>query len=150
MRHRVAKKKLGRTTSHRVALIKNLATSLIMGEKIETTLAKAKFVKPYIEKLITRVKHDSTYNTVRYLNTKLQTEESIKKLMSDVAPRFTNRPGGYTRLVRTKIRDGDNAVLARIEFVEKKKAAKVEKVTKTKKEVKEVKAEVVSKEENAK
>lgn len=147
MRHRVAKKKLGRTTSHRVALIKNLATSLIMGEKVETTLAKAKFVKPYIEKLITRVKHDSTYNTVRYLNTKLATEESIKKLMADVAPRFTNRPGGYTRLVRTKIRDGDNAVLARIEFVEKKKAAKVEKVTKAKKEVK---TEVVSKEENAK
>jgi len=127
MRHRVAKKTLNRTSAHRSALIKNLSEALIAHGHIETTIDKAKFVKPYVEKLVTTAKKAEgtssieLFNTVKYLRTKLYTDGVIKKLLEEVAPLFKNRAGGYTRLVRTGNRDGDNAVKARLEFVEAKK-----------------------------
>lgn len=127
MRHRVAKKTLNRTSEHRASLIRNLSEGLITHGKIETTIDKAKFVKPYVEKLVTRAKKAQgaekieLFNTIKYLRTRLHTEVVIKKLVEEVAPLFKNRDGGYTRIVRTGNRDGDNAVTARVEFVESKK-----------------------------
>jgi large subunit ribosomal protein L17 len=117
MRHRVVGKKLNRDKDHREALLKNLASSLIMNGKIETTLVKAKFVKPFIEKLITKAKVN-TFNSLRLLKSRLGNEEAIRKLVSEVAPTFKERNGGYTRIQRSgKIRKGDNSELAIIEFV---------------------------------
>lgn len=117
MRHRVVGKKLNRDKDHRAALLKNLASSLIMNGKIETTLVKAKFVKPFIEKLITKAK-DNSFNSLRLLKSRLGSDEAIRKLVSEVAPTFKERNGGYTRIQRSgKIRKGDNSELAIIEFV---------------------------------
>lgn len=123
MRHRIAKKTLNRTSAHRASLIKNLSEQIIVHGKIETTIDKAKFVKPYIEKLITKSKNTDTtdklkkFNLVKYLKTKLFTDEAIKKLIVEVAPSYKDRQGGYTKIVRTGNRDGDNAIKARIELV---------------------------------
>lgn len=144
MRHNVKTKTLGRTAAHRRALLRNLADSLILHEKIETTLTKAKYVRPYVEQLVTKAKKDKGFNTVKYLKTKLVSEEAVRKLLEEVSPRFLERMGGYTRVVKTRNRDGDNSVMARIEFTEKKKKeastakSKAKKVTKEVKEVKEV------------
>src|SRR4030065_873319 len=106
MRHRIAKRTLNASSEHRRAVIKNLSTELINHEKIETTLAKAKFFRPYLEKLITKAKSTDksnklqTFNTLKYLRTKIKSEEAIKKLVNDLALRFSNRKGGYTRIVR--------------------------------------------------
>ncbi|HAI63203.1 TPA: 50S ribosomal protein L17 [candidate division WWE3 bacterium] len=153
MRHRVAKKKMGRPEGHRGSLEKNLAVSLIMHEKIETTLEKAKFVKPFVERLITKAKKGFAssdkivvFNTVKDLRKNLTNEEAIKKLMDNIAGRFENRPGGYTRIIKTGNRDGDNANTARIELLpaerkeeapkESKKAEKKVEAKKTEKKVK--------------
>ncbi len=126
MRHRIAKRTLNADSEHRRAVIKNLSTELINHEKIETTLAKAKFFRPYLEKLITKAKSTDksnkleTFNTLKYLRTKINSEEAIKKLVNDLGPRFSNRKGGYTRIVRIGNRSGDNAMMARIELVELK------------------------------
>lgn len=149
MRHRVKGKKLGRSPAHRKALLRNMSDSLVIHEKIETTLAKAKYLRPYFEKLLTKAKNVSDsddkiakYNVIKYLRGQLTTKTAIKKLMDEVAPRFKNVKGGYTRIVRTGERKGDNADMARIEltiFSETKKTAKEEtKITKRdKKEVEE-------------
>jgi len=129
MRHRIAKKTLNRTSEHRAALIKNLSEALIINGKIETTIDKAKFVKPYVEKLITRAKkaqdakNIELFNTVKYFRTKLHTENAIRKLLEEVAPLFLAREGGYTRITMTGNRDGDNAMKARLELVESAKKA---------------------------
>ena len=126
MRHRVAKKTLNRTSAHRSSLIRNLSEALITHGTIETTIDKAKFVKPYVEKLVTKAKKADgaekveLFNLVKYLRTRLYTEVVIRKLVEEVAPLFQTRNGGYTRIVRTGNRDGDNAVKARVEFVETK------------------------------
>lgn len=118
MRHRVVGKKLNRDKDHRLALAKNLASSLLINGKIETTLTKAKFVKPFVEKLITKAKKN-TYNSLRLLKSRLNDEVAIEKLFSDIAPSYKDRNGGYTRIKRTgKIRKGDNSELAIIELVE--------------------------------
>ena len=128
MKHRVAKKTLNRTSAHRSALIKNLSEALIAHGTIETTLDKAKFVKPYVEKLVTKAKKAEKaekvemFNLIKYFRTRLYTESVISKLLNEIAPMFKNRAGGYTRIVRTGNRDGDNAMKARIEFVESKKS----------------------------
>lgn len=133
MRHRVKTKTLNRTSEHRHALLKNLSESLIKHGKIETTIDKAKYVRPYIEKLITKVKglnkEDklNMFNAVKYLKTKLITEEVINKLINEVAPKFTKRNGGYTRIIKTGNRPGDNAMKARIELLEDKKTKTSEK-----------------------
>ncbi len=133
MRHRVAKKTLQRDKSHRVALLKNLSTSLIINEKVITTVSKAKYLRPHIEKLITKAKKGNGFNNVKYMKSKLFKEDAVRKILSDLGPRFSKRPGGYTRIIKIKNREGDNAPMARIEFVEKprKKEKKVtEKVEK--------------------
>jgi len=122
MRHRVKGKKLGRDASHRKALRKNLATSLIEEDAIVTTLIKAKYVRPYVEKLITKAKGygSSEFNTRKYLTSKLFGDKAVAKLVNELAPRYKNRDGGYTRIVRLGNRSGDNSMLARISFVEEK------------------------------
>jgi large subunit ribosomal protein L17 len=129
MRHRVGGKQLNRDKDHRKALLKNLSVQLIENEKLNTTLVKAKFVKPYVEKLITKAKEYiatddklKRYNTVKYLRAKISSEEAVKKLVTDLATKFEKRPGGYTRLVKTGSRDGDNAPTARVEFIKERKA----------------------------
>jgi len=153
MKHRVAKKTLNRTSAHRSALIRNLSEALIQHGRIETTVDKAKFVKPYVEKLITKAKKVDTkdkvgiFTTVKYLRTKLYTENIRRKLLEEVGPMFANRNGGYTRIVKIGNRDGDNAMKARIELVEVKKKAitktdeKAKLVAKTKGKKAEVKVE---------
>ncbi len=129
MRHRVDKNKLTSDKGHQRALLKNLSASLIEHEKIETTFAKAKSLRPYIERLVTKAKKGSDYNTLRYLRTKLFSEDAIRKLVTDIAPNYNEVKGGYTRIVKVRNRDGDNSVMAYIEFVNltKKTPAKSEK-----------------------
>ena len=154
MRHRVAKKKLSRDKDHRTSLQRNLSRSLILNGKVETTLAKAKFVQPHVEKLVTKAKRGSSFTNINRVNEKLRSKEALRVLFDDVAVRFANRPGGYTRIVKLGYRDGDKAALARIEWVEGPKPKKVkekktteEPTTKktTKKSVKSVKEKVKSK-----
>lgn len=124
MRHRVVKKKLNRDMDHRKSLALNLSSQIIENGKINTTLAKAKYVKPKIEKLITKAikahKSDDKifkFNTVKALRKSLRSEEVIKKLMEEIAPKFLERAGGYTKIIKTGNRDGDNSLTARIELV---------------------------------
>ena len=124
MRHRVVKKKLNRDVDHRKSLALNLSSQIIENGKINTTLAKAKWVKPKIEKLITKAikahKSDDKifkFNTVKALRKSLRSEEVIKKLMEEIAPKFSERAGGYTKIIKTGNRDGDNSLTARIELV---------------------------------
>ena len=131
MRHRVDKKKLSRDVDHRKALLRNLSTALITYESIRTTESKAKFVKPYVEKLVTKAKSGYSFNLGKYLKTKLYSEDTIKKLINDIAPRYLNRPGGYTRIVKIGNRDGDKAMMARIEFVKEVATTKKTKAKKT-------------------
>jgi large subunit ribosomal protein L17 len=126
MRHRVVGKKLGRDTSHRKALLKNLSGSLIVSESITTTLAKAKYLRPYVEKLITSAKKSTSFSSKRLIMGDLNDTEASRKLFSDLAVRFSERPGGYTRITKLPRRGGDNALMAKIELVD----AKIEDVSK--------------------
>src|SRR6185369_9790407 len=115
MRHRVAGYKLGRNTSHRRALLRNLVTSLIMEERIETTAAKAKAIRPLAEKMITLGKRGDVAAR-RMAHGYLMTDEAVKRLFDTVAPRFGDRDGGYTRIVRTGFRKGDGGESVFIEL----------------------------------
>lgn len=138
MRHRYSGKYLNRDTSHRMAMIKNMATSLINHGSIETTLAKAKTVQPYVEKLVTRARNPKGHNTVKFLQSKLASDESVRNLLEKVAPTQQNRNGGYTKITKLPNRVGDNSLMARIEFVKvetkapAKKAKKAEKAVESK------------------
>ncbi len=116
MRHYNDYRKLGRTSSHRKALLKNLSISLIKYEKIETGLFKSKELQSYIEKLITQAKVGDS-NAHRQVFAKLQDKVATKKLVSEIAPRFATRNGGYTSIHRSTFRRGDAAPMAIIEFV---------------------------------
>jgi large subunit ribosomal protein L17 len=116
MRHRVAGYKLGRNTSHRRALLRNLVTSLIMEERIETTTAKAKAIKPLAEKMITLGKRGDV-SARRLAAGYLMTDTAVKRLFDTVAPRFGDRNGGYTRIVRTGYRQGDGGESVFIELL---------------------------------
>ena len=116
MRHRVAGYQLGRNTSHRRALLRNLVTSLIMEERIETTTAKAKAIKPLAEKMITLGKRGDV-SARRLAHGYLMTDEAVKRLFDTVAPRFGDRNGGYTRIVRTGFRQGDGGESVFIELL---------------------------------
>lgn len=141
MRHRVVGKKLNRDKDHRQALLKNLASSLILNGKIETSVIKAKFMKPFVEKLITKAK-DGSYNSVRLLRSRIGNEEALRKLISEIAPSFKERNGGYTRIKKLGvIRKGDNSEMAMIELVTSEKPAK-----EVKEEVKKVSKPKVKKE----
>ena len=132
MRHNKKFNHLGRTASHRAAMLSNMATSLIMHKRITTTLAKAKALKMYVEPLITRSKDDST-NSRRVVFSYLQNKEAIKELFGAVAAKVADRPGGYTRVIKLGTRRGDAAPIAFIELVDfdenMAKTAKVEKKT---------------------
>jgi large subunit ribosomal protein L17 len=116
MRHRHGYRKLGRTSSHRAALLKNLSISLIEHGKIETTIEKAKELRSYVEKLITVAgKNDS--NAHKAVFAALQSKEATKTLVNEIAPKYVDRAGGYTRIQRTRIRRGDATTMAFIELV---------------------------------
>ena len=117
MRHNKKFNHLGRTASHRQAMLANMAISLIMHKRITTTLAKAKALKTYVEPLITRSKDDST-NSRRVVFRYLQNKEALKELFGTVAAKVADRPGGYTRVIKLGTRQGDAASIAFIELVD--------------------------------
>lgn len=118
MRHRVAHRKLGRTTSHRIALLRNLATALFERERIRTTLMKAKEVRPFAERLITLARREDDRLHARRLAARdIQDRAVVKKLFDTIGARFATRPGGYTRILRLGPRRGDGAEMAILELV---------------------------------
>ena len=117
MRHNKKFNHLGRTASHRQAMLANMAISLIMHKRITTTLAKAKELKKYVEPLITKAKEDST-NSRRVVFSYLQKKEAIKELFGPVAEKVGDRPGGYTRIIKLGFRKGDAAPICFIELVD--------------------------------
>ena len=117
MRHGKKINHLGRTASHRNAMLSNMASSLITHKRINTTLAKAKSLQRYIEPLITKSKTDDTNNR-RVVFKYLQNKESVAELFREVAPKVADRPGGYTRIIKTGFRQGDSAEMAMIELVD--------------------------------
>ena len=125
MRHNMAHRKLGRTASHRVAMFRNQLASLVMTERIVTTLPKAKELRPIAEKVITKAKHGSVHDR-RIVGRWLLDRDHIQKLFDVIAPRFATREGGYLRIVKLGSRQGDGAEMAVLEFVDfelKKKSA---------------------------
>jgi len=119
MRHRTAGNRLGRTTSHRIAMTRNMANSMVLHERIVTTLAKAKAVKPFVEKLVTLGRKDTMPNRRRAF-AELNDKQSVKKLFAVIGPRFAKRDGGYCRILKlSKPRLGDNGARAILEFVER-------------------------------
>jgi len=118
MRHKLAHRKLNRTTEHRKALFKNMLNSLIKHEQIKTTLPKAKELKPLIDKVITIGKQKNLVSRRRLIS-KLQNSESAEKLINILSKRYEKRNGGYSRIVRTRNRFGDNSEMAYIELVDK-------------------------------
>ena len=123
MRHRKGPAKLGRTSTHRRAMLANMAASLIKHEQIMTTLPKAKAVKPVVEKLITLAKKGGLANR-RLAIARLRDEDMVRKLFSELAERYQDRPGGYTRVMKAGFRYGDNAPMAVIELVDRNPDAK--------------------------
>jgi large subunit ribosomal protein L17 len=116
MRHRNAGTKLGRNTSHRRALLRNLVTSVIIEDRVETTVAKAKAVRPLVEKMITLGKKGDLHSRRQALSF-LMTDTSVDRLFDTVAPRYGDRQGGYLRIVRTGFQKGDGAEKAFIELL---------------------------------
>lgn len=117
MRHGKKINHLGRTSTHRKALLSNLASSLILNKRLSTTVAKAKALRKYVEPLLTKAKTDSTHSR-RTVFSYLQNKESIKVLFDEVAEKISSRPGGYTRILKTGNRLGDNADMCIIELVD--------------------------------
>ncbi len=117
MRHGKKINHLGRQKGHRKALMKNLSCAIIEHKRINTTLAKAKALRVYLEPLVTKSKSNDTHNR-RVVFSYLQDKEAIKELFDVVAPRVANRPGGYLRVIKTGFRQGDGAETAMIEFVD--------------------------------
>ena len=121
MRHRVGQRKLGRVTEHRIAMLRNQAEALIQHEHIETTLPKAKELRPFVERIITIAKRgiagDAALHARRLVLRDIQNREVVGKLFDTIAPRFAARPGGYTRILRVGYRRGDSAEVAQIELV---------------------------------
>ncbi len=116
MRHKHGYRKLNRTSSHRKALLKNLAIALITREKIETTVPKAKELRRYVEKLVTKSRN-ADLNTHREIFKYLQDKDTTKKLINEIAPKYESRDGGYTSIIKTRIRRGDATQMAYISFV---------------------------------
>jgi large subunit ribosomal protein L17 len=124
MRHRVAHRKLGRTTEHRIALLRNQAGALLRHERIETTVPKAKELRPFVERIITLAKRGIAAGEAgRLLHARrmvledIPDQEVVRKLFDTIAPRFAERPGGYTRILKIGYRRGDSAPLAQMELV---------------------------------
>jgi large subunit ribosomal protein L17 len=117
MRHGKKDNHLGRTASHRRAMMANMASSLILHKRIETTLAKAKELRKYVEPLLTRSKNDSTHSR-RIVFSYLNDKESVKELFSTVSDKIADRPGGYTRIIKLGTRQGDAAEMCLMELVD--------------------------------
>ena len=122
MRHNKAINHLGRKSGHRKAMLANMATSLILNKRIQTTVAKAKALKVYVEPLITKSKEDTTHSR-RVVFSYLKNKEAVTELFRTVAPKIADRPGGYTRVLKTGFRQGDGADMALIELVDFNEAA---------------------------
>src|SRR6478609_9171888 len=148
MRHRVSHRKLGRVTEHRIAMLRNQAHALLLHEHIETTVPKAKELRPFVERIITLAKRGvagaeagKSLHARRLILRDIQDREVVSKLFDTIAPRFEGRPGGYTRILRLGYRRGDSAEVAQIELVgseydpnaEAEKSAATEKQPKAKK-----------------
>ena len=116
MRHRVRKGKLGLKTGHRISLLRNLCTELFRHGRITTTDAKAKELRRFSEKIITLAKNDTVHSR-RLVNTKIKDREVMAKLFDTIGPSFSNRPGGYTRIIKLNYRKGDAAPVSSIELV---------------------------------
>ena len=123
MRHRVGQRKLQRTSSHRQALLRNMAAALIKHEQITTGLAKAKELRPYVEKLITLAKHGGLANR-RIAHSRLLDDAQLAKLFEVLGPRYASRNGGYTRVIKAGLRASDASQIAIIEFVDRDTSAK--------------------------
>ncbi|MBP7952031.1 MAG: 50S ribosomal protein L17 [Sphingorhabdus sp.] len=123
MRHKIGLKKLQRPTAHRNAMLRNMAASLIKHEQILTTLPKAKALRPYVEKLITLGKHDGLSNR-RLAQSRLMDETQLKKLFGELAERYADRSGGYTRVIKAGFRGSDAAPMGIIELVDRNVDAK--------------------------
>ena len=122
MRHNKAVNHLGRQSGHRKAMLANMASSLILNKRINTTVAKAKALKSYVEPLITKSKEDTTHSR-RVVFSYLKDKNAVKELFLTVAPKVADRPGGYTRVLHTGFRQGDAAEMALIELVDFNEAA---------------------------
>ncbi|MBO5545225.1 MAG: 50S ribosomal protein L17 [Bacteroidales bacterium] len=122
MRHNKAINHLGRQSGHRKALLANMASSLIMHKRINTTVSKAKALKSYVEPLITKSKEDTTHNR-RVVFSYLKDKNAVTELFRTIAPKVADRPGGYTRVLHTGFRQGDAAEMALIELVDFNEAA---------------------------
>jgi len=130
MRHGKKFNHLGRKTAHRKAMLSNMACSLIEHKSINTTVAKAKALRKYVEPILTKSKTDSTHSR-RVVFRYLQNKHSVTELFRDIAPAIANRPGGYTRIIRTGYRLGDNAEMCMIELVDFNEIYTNEKAKKT-------------------
>ena len=129
MRHAKKINHLGRTDAHRKAMLSNMATSLIMHKRISTTLAKAKALRMYVEPIVTRSKNDTTHSR-REVFANLQNKYAVTELFREISPKIADRPGGYTRILKTGFRKGDNAEMCIIEFVDFNETYTVEKTKK--------------------
>ena len=118
MRHRVDRRRLGRYGSHRMAMLSNLTASLFLTERVETTVTRAKEVRRFAERMITKAKIGDLHNR-RIVASRTGNPEAVKKLFDEISGRFTERQGGYTRIVKTGYRKGDAAPMAIIELVER-------------------------------
>jgi large subunit ribosomal protein L17 len=118
MRHGMAHRKLGRTTAHRTSMFANMAASLIKHEQIVTTLPKAKELRPFVEKLVTLAKRGDLHAR-RIAISRVRDVEQVGKLFAAIGPRYKQRNGGYTRVLKAGFRHGDNAAMAVIEFVDR-------------------------------
>lgn len=130
MRHGKTHNHLGRTSSHRKAMLSNMAGSLIVHKRITTTLAKAKELRKYVEPMISKSKEDNTHSR-RVVFSYLKSKDAVKELFGPVAQKVGDRPGGYTRILKLANRKGDNAEVAIIELVDFNEAMLAEKATKT-------------------
>ena len=122
MRHKYSGRKLNRTSSHRSAMFKNMMASLIEHEEIKTTLPKAKELRGFVERLITISKVDTVAKR-RVVFSRIRSKDAVKKLFSELGPRFKNRPGGYLRIIKCGFRAGDKAPMAIVQLVDKKQEA---------------------------
>ena len=117
MRHGIAKRKLNKTSSHRLAMLENMAVSLIKNEMIKTTLPKAKELRPFVEKIITLGKKNKESSRINAFNS-LRDKEAVVKVFDDLSERFKKRSGGYCRIVKAGFRSGDNAPMAYIQLLD--------------------------------
>ena len=120
MRHRLKFGKLNRTSAHRKALLRNMSVALLQHERVRTTLAKAKELRPFVEKLVTKARKGENLCVRRKLISMLQDKSIVDKLIDDLSPRFVDRAGGYLRIMKNGFRYGDCSPMAVIEFVDYK------------------------------